>query len=61
MMFEWFGIMNVNVEGYFEIGGVDILKFIEKYGMLFYVYDVVLICDWVRGFKKIFEELGVKV
>ncbi|AHI56465.1 diaminopimelate decarboxylase [Listeria ivanovii] len=60
MTFERLGTMNVNAEGHLEIGGVDTLKLAEKYGTPLYVYDVALIRDRARGFKKTFEELGVK-
>ncbi|MBF2672020.1 diaminopimelate decarboxylase [Listeria seeligeri] len=60
MTFERLGTVNVNAEGHLEIGGVDALKLAEKYGTPLYVYDVALIRDRARGFKKTFEELGVK-
>ncbi|HAO5997110.1 TPA: diaminopimelate decarboxylase [Listeria monocytogenes] len=60
MTFERLGTMNVNAEGHLEIGGVDTLKLADKYGTPLYVYDVALIRDRARGFKKTFEELGVK-
>ncbi|WP_271000433.1 diaminopimelate decarboxylase [Listeria seeligeri] len=60
MTFERLGTVNVNAEGHLEIGGVDTLKLAEKYGTPLYVYDVALIRDRARGFKKTFEELGVK-
>ncbi|AIS60355.1 diaminopimelate decarboxylase [Listeria ivanovii] len=60
MRFERLGTVNVNAEGHLEIGGVDTLKLAEKYGTPLYVYDVALIRDRARGFKKTFEELGVK-
>ncbi|MBC1482456.1 diaminopimelate decarboxylase [Listeria sp. FSL L7-1485] len=60
MTFERLGTMNVNAEGHLEIGGVDTLKLAEKYGTPLYVYDVALIRDRARGFKKTFENLGVK-
>ncbi|MBF2629715.1 diaminopimelate decarboxylase [Listeria seeligeri] len=60
MTFERLGTVNVNAEGHLEIGGVDTLKLAEKYGTPLYVYDVALIRDRARGFKKTFEELGVE-
>ncbi|MHC5408038.1 diaminopimelate decarboxylase [Listeria seeligeri] len=60
MTFERLGTVNINAEGHLEIGGVDTLKLAEKYGTPLYVYDVALIRDRARGFKKTFEELGVK-
>ncbi|WP_271006127.1 diaminopimelate decarboxylase [Listeria seeligeri] len=60
MTFERLGTVNVNAEGHLEIGGVDTLKLAEKYGTPLYVYEVALIRDRARGFKKTFEELGVK-
>ncbi|KGL41074.1 diaminopimelate decarboxylase [Listeria newyorkensis] len=60
MAFESFGTMRVNEVGHLEIGGVDTLKLAQKYGTPLYVYDVALIKERARGFKKTFEELGVK-
>ncbi|WP_088840533.1 diaminopimelate decarboxylase [Listeria sp. ILCC797] len=60
MTFERFGTMNVNTEGHLEIGGVDTLKLVEEFGTPLYVYDVALIRERARGFKKTFEKLGVR-
>ncbi|WP_239254567.1 diaminopimelate decarboxylase [Listeria ilorinensis] len=60
MAFERYGTMKVNDKGHLEIGGVDTLKLAESYGTPLYVYDVALIRERARGFKKTFEELGVK-
>lgn len=59
MAFERFGTMDVNRAGHLEIGGVDALRLVEEYGTPLYVYDVALIRERARGFKKTFEELGV--
>lgn len=52
MAFESFGTMRVNEVGHLEIGGVDTLKLAQKYGTPLYVYDVALIKERARGFKK---------
>lgn len=56
-----YGISCINKQGYFEIGGVDMVELVLNFGIFFYVYDVVLIWQCVRGFKEIFEKYGVKV
>lgn len=59
MTFERLGTMKTNQAGHLEIGGVDTLKLAEKFGTPLYVYDVALIRDRARGFKKTFEEMGI--
>lgn len=53
------GTTKVNEQGHLEIGGVDTIDLAEQYGTPLYVYDVALIRDRARGFKKTFERLGV--
>ncbi len=60
MTFERFGTMNVNTKGHLEIGGVDTLKLVEEFGTPLYVYDVALIRERARGFKRTFDKLGVR-
>lgn len=57
--FERLGKMKTSQEGHLEIGGVDTIKLAEKYGTPLYVYDVALIRDRARGFKRTFEEMGI--
>ncbi|WP_075982192.1 diaminopimelate decarboxylase [Bacillus massilinigeriensis] len=54
------GTMNINEQGHLEIGGVDTVEMVEEFGTPVYVYDVALIRERARGFKKTFEKLGVK-
>ncbi len=53
------GTMRVNEQGHLEIGGVDTLELVKRFGTPLYVYDVSLIRERARGFKETFEELGV--
>lgn len=54
------GTSRVNDKGHLEIGGVDTVQIVEKFGTPVYVYDIALIRDRARGFKETFEKLGVK-
>ncbi|MFY0782053.1 diaminopimelate decarboxylase [Peribacillus sp. RS7] len=54
-----YGTGGVNERGHLEIGGVDTIELIEQFGTPLYVYDVKLIRERARGFKKTFEELGI--
>jgi diaminopimelate decarboxylase len=53
------GTMKINERGHLEIGGVDTVDLAEQYGTPLYVYDVALIRERARGFKKTFERLNV--
>lgn len=54
-----FGTSKINQTNHLEIGGVDTTELVKEYGTPLYVYDVALIRERARGFKKTFEELGV--
>ncbi|MBM7648043.1 diaminopimelate decarboxylase [Bacillus ectoiniformans] len=54
-----YGTAGVNEQGHLEIGGVDVIELTKQYGTPLYVYDVALIRQRARGFKKTFEDLGV--
>jgi len=56
---EFQGTAKVNRLGHLEIGGVDTVQMAEKYGTPLYVYDVALIRERARSFKKTFEEAGI--
>lgn len=56
---EFQGTAKVNRLGHLEIGGVDTVQLAEKYGTPLYVYDVALIRERARSFKKTFEEAGI--
>lgn len=55
-----FGTTNFNENDHLVIGGVDTTELAKKYGTPLFVYDVAHIREMARGFKKTFEELGVK-
>lgn len=57
---HYYGTSKVNDAGHLEIGGVDTLQLVEKFGTPVYVYDVELIRERARGFKHTFDQLGVK-
>jgi diaminopimelate decarboxylase len=54
------GTGSVNDRGHLEIGGVDTIELAEKFGTPLYVYDVAMIRERARGFKKTFEKLGIR-
>ncbi len=53
------GTTSVNQKGHLEVGGVDLIELAGEYGTPLYVYDVALIRERARGFKKTFEEADV--
>ena len=55
-----YGTGRVNDRGHLEIGGVDTTELVEHFGTPLYVYDVALIRERAQGFKRTFEELGIK-
>lgn len=57
---HYYGTSKVNDAGHLEIGGVDTLELVEKFGTPVYVYDVELIRERAKGFKQTFDQLGVK-
>lgn len=46
--------------GHLEIGGIDTVDLVEKYGTPLYVYDVSMIRENCRSFVNTFKELGVR-
>lgn len=54
------GTIGVNQAGNLEIGGVDAIELANQYGTPLYVYDIALIRERARGFKREFEKQGVK-
>ncbi|WLR56479.1 diaminopimelate decarboxylase [Mesobacillus subterraneus] len=56
---EFHGTAKVNRLGHLEIGGVDTIHLAEKYGTPLYVYDVALIRERARAFKRTFETAGI--
>ncbi|RHW41194.1 diaminopimelate decarboxylase [Neobacillus notoginsengisoli] len=57
---HFYGTIGVNQAGNLEIGGLDAIELAEEYGTPLYVYDVALIRERARGFKREFDEQGVK-
>lgn len=53
------GTTKINKQGHLEIGGIDTLDLAGNFGTPVYVYDVALIRERARGFKRTFETLGV--
>lgn len=56
---HYYGTATVNDKGHLEIGGVDTIEVVEKFGTPVYVYDVALIRERARGFQSTFEKMGV--
>ncbi|MGE8204387.1 diaminopimelate decarboxylase [Heyndrickxia sp. NPDC080065] len=54
------GTSKINEKGHLEIGGVDTVDLAKKHGTPLYVYDVSLIRERARGFKRTFDKLGIK-
>ncbi|MEN2766132.1 diaminopimelate decarboxylase [Ornithinibacillus xuwenensis] len=50
----------INENGHLEIGGIDTLDLVKKYGTPLYVYDIALIRERCRAFVETFKKLGVK-
>ena len=55
-----FGTSRINQKGILEIGQCSTEELVNNYGTPLFVYDTNLIKEQARGFKKTFEELGVK-
>lgn len=53
------GTTKINENGHLEVGGLDTIDLAEQFGTPLFVYDVALIRERARGFKKTFERLGV--
>jgi diaminopimelate decarboxylase len=53
------GTTRINQKDHLEIGGVDTVDLAKQFGTPLYVYDLKLIRDRARGFKKTFENLGI--
>ncbi|MBM7651499.1 diaminopimelate decarboxylase [Neobacillus cucumis] len=55
----FYGSTGVNKNGHLEIGGVDAVELAQQFGTPLYVYDVALMRERARGFKKTFDDLNV--
>lgn len=56
----YYGTTAVNDKGHLEIGGVDTLDIVQKFGTPVYVYDVALIRQRARSFKDTFNKYGIR-
>lgn len=54
-----YGTAAVNDRGQLEIGGVNVVDAAAQFGTPLYLYDVALIRERARGFKRTFDQLGV--
>lgn len=50
------GTMAINQKNHLEIGGVDSVDLVEKYGTPIYVYDIARIKEQINAFKSVFQE-----
>lgn len=50
------GTMTINPKNHLEIGGVDTVDLVEKYGTPIYVYDIARIKEQIQAFKSVFQE-----
>ncbi|MBY6035635.1 diaminopimelate decarboxylase [Fictibacillus nanhaiensis] len=53
------GTAQIGENHHLWIGGMDTIDLAKKYGTPLYLYDVALIKNRARGFKKAFEEKGI--
>jgi len=54
------GTMQINERGHLQIGGVDAIELARTYGTPLYIYDVALIRERARAFKRMFHKHGVR-
>ncbi|SDM78758.1 diaminopimelate decarboxylase [Fictibacillus solisalsi] len=54
------GTSSINEDNHLTIGGLDTVQLAQKYGTPLYLYDVELIRQRARAFKKAFEVQGIK-
>lgn len=57
---HFYGSTGINKSGNLEIGGVDAIQLAQEFGTPLYVYDVALMRERARGFKRTFEEQNMK-
>ena len=50
------GTMNINSKNHLDIGGVDTVELVQKYGTPVYVYDIARIKEQANEFKKAFAD-----
>lgn len=54
------GTMKINAKNHLEIGGVDTVDLVQKYGTPVYVYDIARVKEQADKFKKTFKQKNVK-
>lgn len=54
------GTMKINAKNHLEIGGVDTVDLVQKYGTPIYVYDIARIKEQADKFKKTLKRKNVK-
>jgi diaminopimelate decarboxylase len=54
------GTMKINEHNHLEIGGVDTIELVKKYGTPSYVYDIKAVKQKAQTFKKVFLKRKVK-
>lgn len=54
------GTMKINAKNHLEIGGVDTVDLVQKYGTPVYVYDIARVKEQADKFKKTFKQRNVK-
>ncbi|MCD2255826.1 diaminopimelate decarboxylase [Agrilactobacillus fermenti] len=59
MSYYHYGTMSTNAAGHLAIGGVDTLDLAREFGTPLYVYDVALIRERIRAFKRVFETRNI--
>lgn len=54
------GTMKINAKNHLEIGGVDTVDLVQKYGTPVYVYDIARVKEQADKFKKTFKQKNIK-
>lgn len=54
------GTMKINNSNHLEIGGVDTIELVKKYGTPLYVYDIQAVKEKARAFKSAFSKRKIK-
>ncbi|MCM3512676.1 diaminopimelate decarboxylase [Carnobacterium inhibens] len=54
------GTMKINKANHLEIGGIDTISLVEKYGTPLYVYDISQVKHKAQMFKKAFQDRKIK-
>ncbi|SEK35689.1 diaminopimelate decarboxylase [Carnobacterium iners] len=54
------GTMKINEKNHLEVGGIDTIELVNKYGTPSYVYDIEAVKQKARAFKAVFSKRKVK-